>query len=56
MKNNNNDIMFDVYRSWSRGDKFTLSKHLSSAYQEKENKLKAKYEVIEAEEVKNEEK
>tara|TARA_Y100000310_G_C20407297_1_gene680262 strand:+ start:147 stop:323 length:177 start_codon:yes stop_codon:yes gene_type:complete len=51
MQNNNkkNDIMFDVYRSWSRGDKFSLRKHLSSEYQEKDKRIKAKYEVIEGE-------
>ena len=53
MQNNNkkNDIMFDVFIGWSRGDKFTMRRHLSSAYQEKENQLKTKYETIEAEEV-----
>ena len=50
--NNKNDIMFDVFRSWSRGDKFSLRKHLSSEYQEKDKRIKAKYEVIEGEEVK----
>ena len=50
--NKNNDILMDVFIGWSRGDKFKLRKHLSSAYQEKDNRIKAKYEVIEAEEVK----
>ena len=54
MKNFNqkNDIMFDVFIGWSRGDKFKLRKHLSSEHQEKDNRIKAKYEVIDAEEVK----
>ena len=49
-KNKNNDILMDVFIGWSRGDKFKLRKHLSSAHQEKDNHIKAKYEVIEAEE------
>jgi len=56
MKNNNNnknnDILMDVFIGWSRGDKFKLRKHLSSEQQEKDNRIKAKYEVIDAEEVK----
>ena len=51
-KNKNNDILMDVFIGWSRGDKFKLRKHLSSEHQEKDNRIKAKYEVIDAEEVK----
>ena len=50
--NKNNDILMDVFVAWSRGKKFSLRKHLSSEHQEKDNRIKAKYEVIEAEEVK----
>ena len=50
--NKNNDILMDVFVGWSRGEKFSLRKHLSSAHQEKDNHIKAKYEVIEAVEVK----
>ena len=50
--NKNNDILMDVFVAWSRGKKFSLRKPLSSEHQEKDNRIKAKYEVIDAEEVK----
>jgi len=42
MQNNNkkNDIMFDVFTSWSNGDKFSLRQHLSSAHKENKNPIK----------------
>ena len=47
MQNNNkkNDIMFDVFTSWSNGDKFSLRQHLSSAH--KENKDPIKMDAVE---------
>ena len=56
MQNNNqkNDILMDVFVAWSRGNKFSLRKHLSSEHQKKDNCIKAKYEIIDAEEVKGE--
>ena len=53
MQNNNNnnnkniDLMVDVYTSWRRGDYFTLRKE---QWERKNNPIKAKYEVIDAEE------
>ena len=45
--NKNNDIMFDVFNSWRKGDYFSLRKE---QWERKNNQIKAKYEVIEAEE------
>jgi len=50
-KNKNNDIMFDVCVGWIRGDRFTMQS-LWQKNQEKDNRIKAKYEVVEGEEVK----
>ena len=55
MKNFNqkNDIMFDVFNSWRRGEKFTLRNHLTNEHYGKDNRIKAKYEIIDGEEVNN---
>ena len=55
MKNFNqkNDIMFDVFNSWSRGEKFTLRNHLTNEHYKIENRIKTKYEIIDGEEVDN---
>ena len=55
MKNFNqkNDIMFDVFNSWRRGEKFTLRNHLTNEHYKIENRIKTKYEIIDGEEVNN---
>jgi len=55
MKNFNqkNDIMFDVFNSWRRGEKFTLRNHLTNEHYKIENRIKTKYEIIDGEEVDN---
>jgi hypothetical protein len=45
--------MFDVFNSWRRGEKFTLRNHLTNKHYEKDNRIKAKYEIIDGEEVNN---
>jgi len=48
MQNNNkkNDIMFDVFTSWSNGDKFSLRQHLSSAHKENKDPIKMDAEEV----------